>query len=86
MSKNNNRDIALIDVDKCGLHKRTPYVITDVSRTQFSVAKHYGGAIFNGDRYTYIPITDELIRDDVLKWKSKQERALKSKPQSPNLP
>ena len=70
----------LFGVDECGLHQRTPYGMTNVSMTQFSVARHYGGIIFNGERYTYLPRTDELIRDDVLKWKHKQE----SKRKTPN--
>jgi len=40
---------------------------TGVSRTQLSIARHYGGIVFNGQSYTYMPATDELIRDDVLK-------------------
>ena len=67
------------EVGTCGLHTRTPYLITDVSRTQLSVARHYGGMIFNSERYTYNPITDELVRDDVLKWHAKQKKAAKAK-------
>jgi hypothetical protein len=37
----------------------------------FSVARHYGGAKYNGSQYTYIPGEDELIRDDVLKFVTK---------------
>jgi hypothetical protein len=40
---------------------------TGVSHTQLSIARHYGGIVFNGQHYTYMPATDELIRDDVLK-------------------
>ena len=39
----------------------------DVSHTQLSIARHSGGTTINGKRFTYIPETDELIRDDVLK-------------------
>lgn len=49
------------------LHKKTPYLITGVSYGYFSVARHYGGATMNGSSYTYIPDSDELVRDDVLK-------------------
>lgn len=50
------------------LHRDTPFLIRYVSQTQFSIARHYGGAKYNGSDYTYIPTTDELIRDDVLKF------------------
>lgn len=59
----------LNDLDGCTLHRRTPYGITNVQMTQFSIARIYGAIKFNGERYTYLPDTDELIRDDVLKWK-----------------
>jgi hypothetical protein len=39
---------------------------TNVSRTQLSIAMHYGGATVNGAHYTYMPDTDELIREDIL--------------------
>lgn len=52
----------------CPLHKRTPFGIQNVSMTQFSVARHYGGATFNGDNYIYFPEVDELIRTDVVEW------------------
>jgi hypothetical protein len=38
----------------------------DVSHTQLSIARHSGGIMFNGHRYTYFPKHDELWRDDVL--------------------
>lgn len=37
-----------------------------VSHTQLSIARHYGGTNVNGVHYTYIPESDELVRDDVL--------------------
>lgn len=64
----------LDDVHLCGLHRRTPYGMTNVSMTQFSIARHYGGIKFNGDSYTYFPHCDELIRDDVLRWKTNQPK------------
>lgn len=39
----------------------------DVSYTQLSIARYYGGTNVNGVHYTYIPESDELVRDDVLK-------------------
>lgn len=60
-------------LENCGLHKRTPYGITGVSHGMFSIARHYGAATYQGDAYTYFPDTDELVRDDVLKWKKAQQ-------------
>ena len=73
---------ALLGVEACGLHRRTPYGMTNVSMTQLSIARYYGGCKFQGDIYTYLPHTDELIRNDVLKWQKKQKRAAKT----PNAP
>lgn len=50
------------------LPRDTPFIIQGVSSTQLSVARHYGGCKFQGREYKYIPPTDELIRDDVIKW------------------
>ena len=61
-------------LDNCPLHKRTPFGIRNVSQTQFSIVRHSGGCTLNGDRYIYIPHTDELIRADVLKWKKKAQK------------
>ena len=64
----------LTNLKGCKLHRRTPYGMTGVSQTQFSIARHCGGIQFNGDQYTYLPATDELIRADVLRWKNQQDR------------
>jgi hypothetical protein len=80
---------ALFEVVNCGLHRRTPYGMTNVSMTQLSIARYYGGCSFQGDSYTYLPHTDELIRNDVLKWKRKQERKRKTpnaRTEQPALP
>lgn len=69
---------ALLGVEACGLHRRTPYGMTNVSMTQLSIARHYGGCKYQGESYTYLPHTDELIRDDVLKWQRKHKRAAKT--------
>ena len=61
----------------CPLHRKTVYGMTNVSQPQFSIARHDGGMTMNGESYTYLPATDELIRDDVRKWLRKQ---LKKKP------
>ena len=57
------------------LSRETPYLIEGVSRTQLSIARHYGGIKFQGAQYDYLPDTDELIRDDVRKWIAKNRKA-----------
>jgi hypothetical protein len=50
-----------------------------VMNTRMSIARFYGGMNCNGVRYTYMPHTDELIRDDVLKAVAKMRKdALKA--------
>ena len=44
-----------------------PDKIFNVSQTQFSIARHYGGITLNGARYVYNPVEDSLTRADLLK-------------------
>jgi hypothetical protein len=76
----------LTDVADCGLHKRTPYGIAGVSHTQFSIARFSGAIKFNGENYTYFPDTDELVRDDVLRWLKKSKKVQINPPQKLNNP
>ena len=62
-----------------GLTRDAPYIIQGVRHGFFSVARHYGGAVYKGMHYAYQPLTDELIRDDVLKWLAKRRRVVKPK-------
>lgn len=75
----------LTDLDDCPLHRKSPYGITNVSMTQFSVARYYGGMNFNGSFYIYNPPTDELIREDVLKWRNKELKSKRKKKQNEEL-
>ncbi len=59
------------------LSRSTPFLIQGVSNSYLSVARHYGTANYNGSRYTYLPETDELIRNDVLKWVRKFRKGAK---------
>lgn len=68
----------LTGLENCPLPRKTPYGMTGVSNTQLSIARHFGGITYHGATYIYNPITDELIRADVLKWKRQQERKAKS--------
>jgi hypothetical protein len=62
------------DLAKCPLNHDTPFVFRNVSMSQLSIARHYGGIRYNGELYTYFPQTDELVRDDVLQWWSSYEK------------
>lgn len=57
------------------LDRATPFAISGVSHSQLSVARHYGGCKFQGRHYVYIPDTDELLRDDVVRWLAKHRKA-----------
>lgn len=59
------------------LPRKTPYMIDGVSRSQFSIARYYGGILFNGAQYDYDAATDTLVRADVKKAVRKMRRAEK---------
>jgi len=59
-------------IENCPLHRNTPHIIHNISHTQFSIARYYGGIGFNGQNYTYFSKDDTLVRDDVLKWQKKE--------------
>ncbi len=65
-------DAELAALQESALDPFTPFAIQGVSRTQLSVSRHYGGCTYNGAHYVYNPVTDELIREDVLKWIGKR--------------
>ena len=46
-----------------------------VSKTQLSIARHYGGCKVQGKHFVYNPIDDSLIREDVVKWIAKRKKA-----------
>ena len=59
-----------------------PERIYNVSQTQLSVARHYGGCKFNGADYHYDAASDTLTRMDVWKARcasSKEESAKSAK-------
>jgi len=67
--------ITLDSIKNCPLDRKTPFGIAGVRGSPFSIARHYGGIKFQEASYTYMPHSDELIRDDVLKWARKQSTA-----------
>jgi len=52
---------------------------TNVSMTQLSVARYYGGCKYNGSYYVYNSTDDSLIREDVITKLSKHLKLKKSK-------
>jgi hypothetical protein len=72
---NSKKFSILTELTDCKLHRKSPFGIANVSHTQFSIARYYGMINFNGYRYIYYPDTDELIREDVMRWKAKQLKA-----------
>ena len=53
--------------------------IANVSMTQFSVARFYGGCKYNGKYFVYNPTDDSLIREDVIAKLSNYLKPKKSK-------
>lgn len=45
-----------------------PLAYANVTDTQLSVARHFGGASINNRAFYYVAETDELLRADVFKW------------------
>ena len=46
----------------------------NVSMTQLSIARFYGGANVQGKHFVYNPEDDSLIREDVVKWIVKKRK------------
>lgn len=61
-------------LDSSTLPPNPPFMIDDVSSSMFSLARHYSGATVQGAAYIYLPLSDELIRSDVLKWLVKHRK------------
>ena len=62
-------------------NRTTPFLIRSVSQTQLSIARHYGVLKYNGQDYTYLDDSDELVRDDVLKFVHKLRKPKRAKKQ-----
>ena len=60
-------------------------IIENVSHSQLSIARYYGGLNINGIEYTYEAKTDRLIRKDYLKEYNKQNKAIKVKQENNQL-
>ena len=71
-------DDEIQSVNASKLPADTPFLICGVSMSYFSIARHYGGCKVQGRTYTYLPGSDELIRDDVLKFVKKLRKQKES--------
>ena len=49
----------------------------------FSAARYSMGCTYQGQHYSYIPPTDELIRADVVKWLAKRRRDVVATKEAP---
>lgn len=58
--------------EKFGAHANIAYA--NVSMTQLSIARHYGGVKVQGKYFVYNPNDDSLIREDIVKWVAKQKK------------
>jgi hypothetical protein len=57
----------------------------NVSNTQLSVARHFGGCKVQGKHFVYNPTDDSLIREDVISFLSKQLKNKQKKKQNENI-
>ena len=53
---------------------KPPEEIHNVSNSQFSIARQFGGLKYNGAEYIYDPTRDVLVRADVLKARASPAR------------
>lgn len=56
------------------LDRKAPFVITSVTGSMFSTARHYGGMKFKGFEYDLNAIEDALYRRDVVQWLAAHRR------------
>lgn len=57
----------------------------NVSNTQLSVARHFGGCKVQGKHFVYNPTDDSLIREDVISFLSKKLKNKQKKKQNEDL-
>jgi hypothetical protein len=78
-----------IDATEAKFGRLAQIAYPNVSHTQLSIARHFGGAKISGKHYVYNPADDSLIRDDVVKFIAKLNKASepepKPKPDAPKL-
>ena len=77
----------IIALNESTLSTATPFAISGVTNSQLSIARYYGGCSYQGKHYIYMPMTDELVRDDVMAWlaKYRKSEAKVSKPSMSDL-
>jgi len=65
------------ELSKLKCKRDAPYIIENVSLSQFSIARRYGGIFHDNYRYTYFRDTDRLVRRDVVEAVKKMRREAK---------
>ena len=72
---------SLVEALKATCNPVDRLLINEVSKTQFSVARHYGGCTVQGERFTYLPEFDLLVKEKALKaaikWAKEQAKTAK---------
>lgn len=58
---------ALVEALKATCDPVERLLINEVSKTQFSVARNYGGCTVNGQFFSYLPEFDLLVKEKALK-------------------
>ena len=66
-------------INRCPLSRDTALAIGNVSCSQLSIVRYYGGVIYNGKQYIYVPEIDAIIREDVHKWAMQEMKQAKPK-------
>lgn len=69
-------DTESLELHLSDLPTAAPFVIPNVSHSQFSISRYYGGCKLGGMHYTYMQPADELVRDDVLHWLKRHRKAI----------
>jgi hypothetical protein len=69
---NINLEAVIASLDELQSIFGTNLAYANVSRTQLSIARHYGGCKIQCKHFIYNPTDDSLIREDVVKWLKKK--------------
>lgn len=73
------KEYQIICADSLRDGKKRP-LYRNVSETQMSIGRFYGGMNINGEHYTYFPETDELVSEYALKVLKGLRKESKSEP------
>ena len=60
------------DIQHCNISGKDPYIIYDVTNSDYSLATIHKRVRIGKSIYHYMPDTNELIRRDVIVWQAKR--------------